>query len=959
MSNVAVSLGRRATDNQRRDGLQWAFRVWRETGGGRAVETALRGANLFVPTSSSWVAASEAFFSSSWTGAGRLLEQFLREAAEESSDCAYQRDRLLTDYSDWPVTSTQDRKADWMRFLEILRVRDGLHPIAGKIRRSGTPSHYWHSLFLNGKPQLGLGPSWTSVARTKRLSYPQTEYSIQGECWRFPGQLEHEALSPSARESLSELIVAYLKEIGDAHFEFEVVHRRNFENAKFPTPVQVFLREAKWMLTFRRDEADLRRPCDSWSTLTPRQVPPRFVDRFAAEPSLRASAPTVLFDKRVGLRDWTSSITASERLVSLADAVSDLSAAERRDLREQLRRAWADISKENLSLPSDMQVVVEHATGLDCLEACPETQPVVYLTSERESFAARALIDQGAAVLDLGEADTLRVSTLLEQTGGFTPSPIDTGDVRLLVDDVSFEPASSDPLLVAGALNWLSDAAVLAHEFLGDPFELRTLPPETLEQRIRQIRVRKCTHFSIVIGDHQVSSRGHESAHPFQHSRLPTLVLEGTEDTNVEMLVEAAPAITKLIGARRNTLETMLSRLIRHGFNGGATGPTDEQYALAIHREVSIVQDHFAATRGGIERRVRAVLPIVYIMVSAEAADELAQRYTRLGPLLPLRNWLDQNLGPERAETVWQALEETDEQIGLRQRLGLPFTEYNAALRALGYPPLNDEADFRRIFEVYLNDMRAGLIDRVRRRYKASFLRGDGLENYLEHKELSFVSFDPDWPLTMEVLDKQLVEEHILETMEAVLGPDDLEIELADLRRVTSANQKMALTAHPRMASLVRAWCRRSASELPELMDPSDGHPLVKALQHAGLFDFERLLPDQLPLTCKRIGAWPADMPSTFDLAALSLTEADLDFEEREAREARNQAEVARRSINFAGSSLDTGATDFAQSLADIAESALAGDTDWFSRSRAPRLKEHEQSGNRSDQHLCSPIELQ
>jgi hypothetical protein len=211
LSNVAVSLGRRATENQRRDGFQWAFRVWRETGGGRAVETALRGANLFVPTSSSWVTASEAFFSSSWTGAGRLLEQFLREAAEESSDCAYQRDRLLTDYSDWPVTSTQDRKADWMRFLEILRVRDGLHPIAGKIRRSGTPSHYWHSLFLNGKSQLGLGPSWTSVARTKRLSYPQTEYSIQGECWRFPGQLEHEALSLSARESLSELIVAYLK----------------------------------------------------------------------------------------------------------------------------------------------------------------------------------------------------------------------------------------------------------------------------------------------------------------------------------------------------------------------------------------------------------------------------------------------------------------------------------------------------------------------------------------------------------------------------------------------------------------------------------------------------------------------------------------------------------------------------------------------------------------------------
>ncbi len=317
----------------------------------------------------------------------------------------------------------------------------------------------------------------------------------------------------------------------------------------------------------------------------------------------------------------------------------------------------------------------------------------------------------------------------------FTSRPIDAGDVRLLVDDVSFEPAPSDPLLVAGALNWLSDAAVLAHEFLGDPFELRTLPPETLEQRIRQIRVRNCLNFS-VIGDHQVSSKGHERAHPFPHTRLPTLVVEGTGEIDVEILVEAAPAITKPVGARRNTLETMLSRLIRHGFNGGATGPTNEQYALAIHREISIVRDHFAATRGGVERRVRAVLPIVYVMVDASAAEELAQIYSRLGPLLHLRNWLDQNLGAERAETGWQALEETDEQIGLRRRLGLPFAEYNAALLALGYPPLNDEADFRRLFEVYLNEMRPVLLDRVRRRYRSFFLQGDNLEQYVTHKEL-------------------------------------------------------------------------------------------------------------------------------------------------------------------------------------------------------------------------------
>jgi hypothetical protein len=38
-------------------------------------------------------------------------------------------------------------------------------------------------------------------------------------------------------------------------------------------------------------------------------------------------------------------------------------------------------------------------------------------------------------------------------------------------------------------------------------------------------------------------------------------------------------------------------------------------------------------------------------------------------------------------------------------------------LAELGYPVLNDEEDFRRLFEVYLNELRPGLVDRVRRRY--------------------------------------------------------------------------------------------------------------------------------------------------------------------------------------------------------------------------------------------------
>lgn len=42
-------------------------------------------------------------------------------------------------------------------------------------------------------------------------------------------------------------------------------------------------------------------------------------------------------------------------------ALSDLSAAERRDLREQLRRAWSDVAERHLSLGKTLALVVERA----------------------------------------------------------------------------------------------------------------------------------------------------------------------------------------------------------------------------------------------------------------------------------------------------------------------------------------------------------------------------------------------------------------------------------------------------------------------------------------------------------------------------------------------------------------------------------------------------------------------
>src|SRR5580704_9380517 len=74
---------------------------------------------------------------------------------------------------------------------------------------------------------------------------------------------------------------------------------------------------------------------------------------------------------------------------------------------------------------------------------------------------------------------------------------------------------------------------------------------------------------------------------------------------------------------------------------------------------------------------------------------------------------------------------------------------------------------------------------------------------------------------------------------------------------------------HPRMASVVRAWCRKKDQERPALMDLANPQPLVRALEEAGQFDFERLTAECLPSLCGKVGAWPDGMAQTLLLEEL------------------------------------------------------------------------------------------
>lgn len=931
------------TDNQRQEALTWAFRVWL-TMGDRSVETALRQAELCVPCLGGWMRAEEALMSSSWSVLGRTLEQYFDEAAPFSPDCKVQRNRLLIDFSNWPRTRAEDRREDWTRFLQILRVPDGLEPVAANLRRAGTPSGYWNSFLRAGNTKLGFDESWTKYACEQKLRYPQTEYRMHDEAWRVPGQIEHDHLPTSAKEALSNLLVAYLRVHGQRHFEFSIRSWHGHQAVTLPTPLYVFLRHSRWPASARSDEVVFARPCDSWSTTMARQHPPRFVARFKSGPGAREELPSILFDPKIGLRDWSDASSATGRLASLAAVLPDLSAAERRDLRDQVRRAWTDVVESRTALPASFQLVVEKAGSLELLQGRELDPPVIYVTSEPQAFAARSLNEAGEAVLDVGETDAHLICELLKATGRFSPRLTDSGEVQLVVDGTPFEASPDSPPLVVGELSWLSDVAVLAHEHLGDHLETRTLPMDELDRRLRAIRVRRCGEFALIISGFQIPVRGRERVHAVQHARTPTLLLRTYGLIDLPLLLEASQALTKLLGSRRNTLELLLGRLQRDGYVGGAAGPSEDMLAKAIGRDVSVVREHFAATKSSVQRCVDALLPTLALLKDKEAAERLRERHVQFGPALQLRAWLVSELQAKLADQLLEVVAETDDQRAICLRLNLDFTAFGRTLAELGYPPMNEEADFRRLFTVYLAELAPLIRARLRRAFLPAWRAAAPLNEYMIMRTLEFIQFDPQWLLLLEQLDQARVVEHANLAVEARLGADDPTVELEALEVVVAANRKHVTVRHADLTNLIRAWCRKNGIQQSTNAGTADAQQLVRKLDQGGLLDFEVISPIDLPVVLHRAGWWPADMPTTEVLHDLGLTAEDLKQEVRDARELSLRVEVTRRSILFAGRSLDTGSSKFIMEFENLADAAIAQSNEWFTRSRVARLSQQEQA---------------
>jgi hypothetical protein len=931
LGGLRSALGANANNNRRQEALVWAFHAWRAAGS--RIEETLRDQDLHVLTISGWLPSSQAAFSSSWTGVGRVLEQYLFEASEVSADCKLARERLLVSQQEWPVPADKQ----WGRFLEVIGVADGLRPVPANIPQAGHQPWYWRNVLR--QKNHGCDDDWWAEVDSLSCEHPNTHYRVRGAAWRFAGQVEYEQLSEAAREALCTLLIEHLRAHRTKYFSFRLGRfervPRERDVSELPTPFATFLRSKPWIAASTRDGIGFRQPSACWVAKARRGLP-RFVDRVPE--ALAAFADNlelaeVVFSEAVGLQDWTEKTTAVARLSFLATIASDIASHDRPSFREQYKRAWQEVAETQTPVPADLTLVVNRGGQITTLDGDAQAPAAVIVCPDASGFRARIISATRRAVLEVGEASPERITEVLQATGGFSPLGLDGIGVSLLVDGNPFVPSAQDRLLTTFGLEWLPEVLVIGHELRGEQLEKGVLA-STVDRKARAIRARRCGQLSLLVDGQDASPDEALLYYAIPDEKFPTLILADDFALNWKSLARPLGAeIARLIDTRLRTPENLLLKLALDHPDGELAAPTDEALARALDCDEQTIAEHRAALRTDLGRVLHLLAPVVACISTPETARQLRHDAEKLGAKFDPRTWLKEHVSGSNPEKLLESCEQAGDRAEVRRLLRLDFAAFNKALLALGEPPVSNEAALRQFYNAYLVREGPALIDRLRRHHLDDFRNKRELDTYVERKSLTFLPFHAAWVLERETLDQDTVAQYVRQRVNEVLG-EDKPVRLQALASLLEANRKTARAFAGDAMPVLRVWCNKHETSMPTVWETGEAQSVARQLENSGLLDFERVTPEQMPRLCRRAAIWPDEMPETLTLAALGLEPRDLAAEKERAEQERQQREVKKRSITFGDTSLDTADGNFANRLCEIANDALRRDEAWLERSR-------------------------
>jgi hypothetical protein len=932
LGNMGKMLGARPRARDVTSALNWAFSAWKIHRTAE-VETALKTAAIRVPTGGgSQVVASTTYFSAGWRETqGDLLAEYVAAAGAVSRIVGNLEKALLPPWETWSARLS-GTSADWIAFLRIAGVRDGLVPL----RHATVSLEAWEwGQFQRGslpaQPiELNVGRYWREVVgNASGLTYQSRPYDF-ADAWYLPGQGVYDRFPPPARHSFSQLVTRYLNDAPDDHFQVYLKRRGgNSDWIRWPTPLAAFLANAPWLPLAGSDEFDGVAPNACW--YAPKTDLPRFVrrlersvrDQLDASPDLRQT-----MIGRLGLQLWTHVSTADRRILALGEILeAGLPEAEHDSFRKAYREAWEHWHQrpDPKSLPGRVRLVVEISGRLTTLllDRSDAARPTVYVGDGGWPVLEQLLTALGRPVMVAPHDQAEICASSLTRALGGRVEVVRHDLLEVKVDGQTFSPEAGGKSLVGDGRDWLVELAVLVAE-LSAPLSNRVTPRtrQLLMDGMRRMRL----HF---VGEVRVSVGGSEGPIPDDldgilpapDDKHPAIIVRGPDQIDWPLMSRIAGALA--LALERPGLIDQI-RLVFYALEreAGTKGlafamPDETTLAAALGKPASRVREVLRSLRSTSVRLLEFLTPALHVLHGADLANALrnaADRMLEEGDVLAFL--ISGGVGSAQARTLIDLCRDADSLNDLRKRLGLDLSTFNAALTALGSPwrPLSFEERLARAFGLRLEERRIELEQRVRDAWLNRFDAGADLAEYRTQLGLPGIIMPPGWIAIHDDADDALVDAAIDAQM-SHLQKSDTPSATLDSTRATNRALLNANLDHVRQR--LRAWVAKDSvlRALPATWSlPAE--QIVRAAMSSGCLDFRPLDLQSLPKALALGGLWPTGAAASLDLEPLGLSPDDLEAERKQEEAALERAQRAKRSITFGEVDVDGGAETPLQAVA-------------------------------------------
>lgn len=929
--------------------LSWAFGLWKDHRSNPADE-ALKFSGLLTPLASGKiVVASAARFSSGWRDTqGDLVADLCRAGAEVSSGVAGLAASLLPDWEAWPLKD-RGTASDWIDFLRLIGVRDGLTEVYHKASAQGP--WWWRALKqADGQPtslERRVGPEWRrelSTVDQGSFGYQSNPYDPEQTLFALPAQADYGDLPDAARLAYAKLIVHRLKDMPATRWKTTLLRRGgNYDKVLFSSPLKAFLNQAAWLPLARGDDIIWAKPRDAW--FAPKADPmPRFVRRI--EQSVREVIETVPAMRKtlvevLNLRLWNEASSATARIQALGELLREgINEADHDQFKKEYRDAWHDYFVGDsprflgpcLILPVD---VVGRLTALPVLKD-DNDRPTIFIGDTGGGGLEQLVGALGHPVVTAPTNRSEDVAHALGGAVGGTFRRVDDAGVAVYADGQALTDLRAAPLLITASREWLAEIFVLVLEQAGG-FSSRNTPRvrQSLYEDLKKVRVYKSVLLEVEVdgirGPVPASLQG---VIPIPDDQTPAVALTAApSDLTWGDLTRSAQAIALAIG--RSHLKVNFRAAILALAEGRHADPIeppeDQDVADAMMISVERVRELQRSLRSTNRRLIEWLVPIVHSLYGSDAAHALIVRSDVLFEDHDiLRTLASAGVPQAEAEAILKICRDVDSLDSARRCLNIDFAAFNKSLSSLGdgWSPVSFEARLKGQFEARLNERRPALEALVRDAHLRTYDAGEPLSKYLTAKSLAWATFDDRWIEAHDTLDPAIIDGRIDSQARLALPPavaatlDPVD----DLRRHAREVLSLEIEAVRR---LVRIWVGRNlVAALPAVWnEPAD--QIIRACLGSGVFDFRPVLAAELPTFLSRAGLWPAKMPISLSIDDLGIQAADLEDERKKEAQRVLEAQKRRRTIAFGTTDIDGGSESCLTEVSQALDAIVGSQAFW------------------------------